>query len=127
MSEHAEPDDIRYGIVENLLHLGVTDPALHEEGFAFWKERFFGDPHQRHDVEIAGARAYVHACYEAGAVVVYLTGRDLPNMALGSFASLRDLGFPEQNMTTVPRGELDSSGSEASGWEKDRRVEVSFR
>ncbi len=40
---------------------------------------------------------------------------------------LRDLGFPEQNMTTVPRGELDSSGSEASGWEKDRRVEVSFR
>ena len=31
---------------------------------------------------------------DAGAVIVYLTGRDLPNMALGSFASLRDLGFP---------------------------------
>ncbi|MEO7327271.1 MAG: HAD family hydrolase [Minicystis sp.] len=90
----AQPDDISYGIVENLMRLGVTDPALHEEGFEFWKQRFFGDPHQRHDVEICGARAYAHACYQAGAVLVYLTGRDLPNMALGSFASLRDQGFP---------------------------------
>ena len=41
-----------------------------------------------------GARAFAQAVHDAGAVVVYLTGRDLPNMALGSFASLRDLGFP---------------------------------
>jgi hypothetical protein len=37
------------------------------------------------------------------------------------------LGIPENNMSTVPRGELDASGSEESGWEKDRRVEVNFR
>jgi len=90
----AAPDDIGYGFVENLRRLGVHGSALHEEGFAFWKQRFFQDPHVRHDVEIAGARAFAHAVHEAGAVVVYLTGRDLPNMALGSFASLRDLGFP---------------------------------
>lgn len=90
----AGADDIGYGFVANLRRLGVVDPALHEEGLAFWKARFFQDPHVKHDVEVAGARAYVKACYDAGAVVVYLTGRDLPNMALGSFASLRDLGFP---------------------------------
>lgn len=90
----AHPDDIVYGITENLRHLGVVDPALHREGFEFWKARFFADPHVRHDVEVHGARAFAWACHEAGAVVVYLTGRDLANMALGSFASLRDLGFP---------------------------------
>jgi hypothetical protein len=90
----AQPDGIVYGIAENLRRLGVADPALHREGFAFWKERFFGDPHVRHDVEVRGARAFAWACHEAGAIVVYLTGRDLANMALGSFKSLRDLGFP---------------------------------
>jgi len=85
---------IGYGFIENLQKLGVTSPALHEEGLAFWRERFFADPHIRHDIEVGGARAFAHACYKAGAVIVYFTGRDLPNMALGSFASLRDLGFP---------------------------------
>jgi hypothetical protein len=90
----ARPDGIVYGIVENLRRLGVADPALHREGFEFWKRHFFADRHIHHDVEVRGARAFARACHDAGAVVVYLTGRDLANMALGSFASLRDLGFP---------------------------------
>lgn len=90
----ASVEDIGYGFVDNLRRLGVQGAALHEEGFAFWKQRFFRDPHVRHDVEVAGARAFAQAVHDAGAIVVYLTGRDLPNMALGSFASLRDLGFP---------------------------------
>jgi hypothetical protein len=67
---------------------------LHKEGTQFWRERFFADPHIRHDVETTGARDYVRACHRGGATIVYLTGRDLPNMAIGTFASLRDLGFP---------------------------------
>jgi len=90
----AHHDDIVYGFIENMRRLGVTEPRLHEEGFAFWKARFFADLHVKHDVEMRGARSFAWACHEAGAVVVYLTGRDLPNMALGSFASLRDQGFP---------------------------------
>ena len=90
----ANPDGIVYGFVENLKRLGVRDPALHQAGFDFWRARFFYDPHVKHDVEVPGAVQYVKGCYDAGAIVVYLTGRDLPNMALGSFASLRDLGFP---------------------------------
>lgn len=87
-------DDIAYGFVETMQRVGILDKNLHAEGQGFWRERFFADAFIRHDTEIAGARDYVRACYEAGAVIVYLTGRDLPNMALGSFASLRDLGFP---------------------------------
>lgn len=85
---------IGYGFIDNLKRLGVEDPVLQDEGLTFWRERFFADPHIRHDVEVKGAREFVHAVYQAGATVVYFTGRDLPNMALGSFASLRDLGFP---------------------------------
>lgn len=90
----ATPDEIVYGFVENLKRLGVDDPTLHEQGLAFWRARFFFDPHVKHDIEVPGATRYVRDCYDAGVIVVYLTGRDLPNMALGSFASLRDLGFP---------------------------------
>ena len=90
----ATSDRIVYGFVDNLRHLGVEDPELHHHGLTFWKERFFADPHIRHDIEIPGAASYVRACHDAGATIVYLTGRDLPNMAMGSFASLRDLGFP---------------------------------
>jgi hypothetical protein len=90
----ATPEGIVYGFIENMRKLGVEDRALHDMGLAFWKARFFYDPHVKHDIEVAGARDYVKACYEAGAIIVYLTGRDIANMALGSFASLRDLGFP---------------------------------
>ncbi len=90
----ASCDDITYGVVENLKHLGVTDEALHAEGFTFWKERFFRDEYIKYDTAWPGAVSFVRGCYEAGASIVYLTGRDLPAMALGTFASLRDLGFP---------------------------------
>jgi hypothetical protein len=87
-------DDIVYGVVENLARAGVTDPARVAFGCDFWKERFFIDHYIRYDVPTKGAVAFVRACYDAGATLVYLTGRDLPNMAVGTFASLRDQGFP---------------------------------
>lgn len=90
----ASTDLIGYGVIDNMRRLGIDDPALHEEGLQFWKDRFFTDTYQDHDVEIPGAVAYVRACHDAGALIVYLTGRDLPGMALGTLKSLRDLGFP---------------------------------
>jgi hypothetical protein len=48
----------------------------------------------KHDIALAGAVEFTRACYEAGATIVYFTGRDLPLMGIGSFQSLRDLGFP---------------------------------
>jgi hypothetical protein len=90
----AVPEGIVYGLADNMRRLGVKDEALIAEAFTFWRERFFYDPYMKYDVATHGAVSFVKACHDAGALVVYLTGRDLPNMALGTFGSLRDQGFP---------------------------------
>jgi hypothetical protein len=90
----ARNEQIGYGFVENLVRLGLADPSLHDAGLRFWHERFFVDSYLRHDVPVPGAVQFAQRCYGAGANIVYLTGRDLPNMSLGTLASLRDLGFP---------------------------------
>ncbi len=90
----ADPGGLGYLLDENLRHLGVDDAALRQEAHAFWTDRFFRDAYLCHDVSLDGATALVQSLHDAGAAIVYLTGRDLPNMALGSLASLRDRGFP---------------------------------
>lgn len=87
-------DDLLYLFGDSLAKIGVEKPELIAEGEAFWRDRFFHDPHMVHDVAIAGAVSFAHDLYAARATLVYLTGRDLPNMGLGTFRSLRDLGFP---------------------------------
>jgi hypothetical protein len=88
------PEDLAYLVRDSLARVGLTDDALVEAAETFWKERFFTDEGMKHDVALAGAVAFAHACHEAGAICIYLTGRDLPLMGIGSFRSLRDLGFP---------------------------------
>ena len=82
-----------YSLAENLQRLGVHEDH-HEPAFDFWKERFFHDDYMHHDVALPGAVDFARTLYAAGANLVYLTGRDLPGMALGTFKSLRDEGFP---------------------------------
>ena len=60
----------------------------------FWHERFFSDDYATLDHPIPGAPGYVRALHEAGAMIVYVSGRDIPGMMLGTLASLRDDGFP---------------------------------
>jgi hypothetical protein len=90
----ASPDEIPYHFRDTLAVLGVTGEDLATEAFEFWRARFFADPHILHDVEVKGAIRFVRACYEAGASVVYMSGRDLPFMGVGTFGSLRQHGFP---------------------------------
>lgn len=92
--EQATPVDLAYRLTDSLERLEVHESHLAEEMLAFWKDRFFADAHLVHDVALPGAVEFAHACHAAGAVVVYLTGRDLPMMGIGTFRSLRDLGFP---------------------------------
>ena len=90
----AEAESLAYLLTETLQNLGVQHPELLARAETFWRERFFSDGYLKHDVAIAGAVTFAKACYAAGATLVYFTGRDLPLMSLGSFGSLRDLGFP---------------------------------
>lgn len=87
------PDDLEYLVRDTLVTLGVT-LDLHADVVAFWKSHFFADDHIRFDVALPGAVEFTRACYEQGAILTYFTGRDLPAMSVGSWKSLRDLGFP---------------------------------
>jgi predicted secreted acid phosphatase len=91
---HLPMQRLPYLLSETLGRLSVTDAALVETASAYWKSRFFTDDEQAHDVPIAGALALARACYDKGATLVYLSGRDVPNMLIGVCQSLRSHGFP---------------------------------
>lgn len=90
----AAPDTLAYLVRDSLRELGVEHPDLLAEAEAHWRQRFFRDEHLDHDVALEGAVSFARDCHAAGATLVYLTGRDLPLMGIGTFKSLRDLGFP---------------------------------
>lgn len=87
-------EELAYLVVDSLRHLGIEHPEVIARAESYWKTRFFSDGYLKHDTALTGAVEFARACYDAGAVLVYFTGRDLPFMGLGSFQSLRDLGFP---------------------------------
>jgi hypothetical protein len=90
----ASPETVPYHFRDTLAVFGVTREDLVADAFEYWKTHFFADPHIQHDVEVKGAADFARACYAAGASLVYLTGRDLPQMGVGTFGSLKSLGFP---------------------------------
>jgi phosphoglycolate phosphatase-like HAD superfamily hydrolase len=89
-----EVDRIHYLLTDTLRGCGVYRADLVKQISTFWHDRFFTDEYVACDVPMEGAPEYVRACYEAGAVIVYLTGRDIPGMLVGTVAKLRDDGFP---------------------------------
>lgn len=93
-AEKASVEGLRYLLGDTLRALDVSDDGLIERATEGWKSRFFQDPWMVHDVIVPGGPAFVRALHEAGCHVVYLTGRDLPNMSIGTWQSLRALGYP---------------------------------
>jgi len=85
---------MKYKLSDTLLQVGITDEGLVKAAEAFWFERFFTDDYVTYDLPTPGAREFVEALYEAGGVPVYLTGRDAPNMLVGTVKSLHRDGFP---------------------------------
>ncbi len=93
-ADRVSADRLEYLLVDTLRSVGVTDAELVAEATEGWKARFFQDPWMVHDVPVPGAPEFVRELHAAGCHVVYLTGRDLPNMSVGTWQSLRALGFP---------------------------------
>lgn len=116
----AKVEHLAYLLADTLERLGITDPSRVAEAQTFWKDRFFADDHLKHDVPVPGSVEFARACYDAGAILVYLTGRDLPFMGIGSFRSLRDVGFP----IGVPGTELVCKPDAAMADEAFKRMEA---
>lgn len=86
-------DNYEYGLDASMARLGVTDENEIKLAKSEWSKRFFTDDYQQYDVPLPGAKKFVCDVYEAGATVIYLTGRDV-NMLVGLTQTLRMCGFP---------------------------------
>lgn len=85
---------VDYSLDITLKRMGITRPA--EKAFIKqeWAKRFFSDEYQKYDMPILGAKAYVERVHKAGTTVIYLTGRDVGRMLVGTTEVLRLYGFP---------------------------------
>lgn len=83
-----------YLVTDFLTQAGILGEEMVEQVKKYWFERFFTDRYQEYDVPLEGSVAFVKELYEAGATMVYLTGRDVPGMLSGCADSLRANGFP---------------------------------
>lgn len=93
--------DLLYRVEDTLRPRGVSEVVI-DRCTEAWRKRFFTDAACADDIPQRGAVRFVRACYDRGATVVYLTGRDIPGMLVGTVRTLRDDGFP----IGVPRTEL---------------------
>ena len=97
---------IDYSLDVTFKRLGVRSPAEIAFVKQEWARRFFSDEYQKYDMPISGAKAYVERVHKAGATVIYLTGRDVGRMLVGTTEVLRLYGFPvgvEGTMTIVKK------------------------
>jgi hypothetical protein len=68
----------------------------------FWKARFFGNEYLKHDEPTEGGVEFVKSLHQMGVKVVYLTGRDVPQMSFGTYDQLKRHGLPiEQDRTRL--------------------------
>lgn len=79
----------------------------------YWTECFFSDDYMIHDEPLPGAVEYVQELHLAGAHIMYLSGRDIPRMARGTEASLREYHFPlapgSAEIVLKPHGSMDDA------------------
>ena len=91
--------DYHYGLETTLNAIGIDRYSEHSAHFihaaeTFWYKHFFIDELLAFDVPYAGALACVKQLKHAGVQIVYLSGRDIPNMSQGTLCALDRHGFP---------------------------------
>ncbi len=90
---------VGYSLVDTFAAIGlsVEHPevrAAWEKAKRFWAARFFTSDYLRYDNPYPGAAEFCRELHERGAELVYLTGRDEPNMGDGTRENLARDGFP---------------------------------
>ncbi len=89
-----ERDGVAYMLADTLHGCGITRVDAIQDITRFWRERFFSEAYLAHDETVPGAVSYVRACHQAGATIVYFTGRDVSRLLGPTLDGLRDRGFP---------------------------------
>jgi hypothetical protein len=94
-----DPGEMRYSLedVWEIKKIPLEQPPYDhhlKHAKQFWRKRFFGNDYLKHDEPTPGAVAFVNELYKMGAMIVYLTGRDVPQMAFGTYDQLKMHGLP---------------------------------
>ncbi|MGZ3699637.1 MAG: HAD family hydrolase [Bdellovibrionota bacterium] len=90
---------VGYSIRDTFRNLGLELESREilealEEAKKFWSRRFFTSAYLPYDRPYPGAPEFARELYEVGAELVYLTGRDEPQMGQGTRENLVRDGFP---------------------------------
>lgn len=104
--------DIAYAVKDTMKNLGITDKDFIREATAYWASTFFSDDYVVFDETIAGAVDYVQKVQNAGAIIVYLTGRDIPRMEQGTLQSFQKHDLPWNKFSRLfmkPHKDLDDT------------------
>lgn len=89
-----DASEMNWNPMEDVYERGFTDARGQKALRRYWYERFFTSEYVKHDLPMPGAVDYAKAIHDAGACVVYLTGRPHEHMGEGTRASLVAHGFP---------------------------------
>ena len=86
--------DMRYRVVDVLAEQGIADDAFAAAILDDWLSRYFSNSYLADDVAFPGAVDFVTRLHDAGARIIYLTGRDEPGMGAGTRLGMERCGFP---------------------------------
>jgi hypothetical protein len=91
--------DFVYGIEATLNLLGIDRYSENSAHFIklaeqYWFKKFFTDDYVLFDKPYEKAQNCVQWFHQQGVHIVYLTGRDIPNMSKGTSTALEKFGFP---------------------------------
>jgi hypothetical protein len=85
-----------WGVKNAVIRAGLDKhhPEFHQALKEFWVKTFFSNEYLEYDIPYEGAVEYLRQIWELGAEIVYLTGRDVHRMGLGSRDVLLKWDFP---------------------------------
>jgi len=91
--------DHLYSLEATLNNAGIDRYSEHAAHFlhaaeTFWFKHFFIDELLAYDAAYPGALDCVQHLHKSGVHIVYLSGRDIPNMSKGTILALEKAGFP---------------------------------
>lgn len=84
----------QYRVLDTLHQLNIKNQIFTEKLQHYWLAHYFSYRYLLLDQPFQEALNFVRHCYQAGATIVYLSGRDEPGMGAGTRESLMHLGFP---------------------------------
>ncbi len=94
-------EQLAYSLDDTLKNIGIKDEKVLKDLKKVWYDKFFTDKYVILDKPYEGAVEYVKTLHSAGVKIVYLTGRDTPDMRKGTLQSLKNDGFPIDDTASV--------------------------